>query len=53
MTRLDDEQALKALVSDAAHLREALKAADVAPLLMVLIHLGGDHALHQRPVELP
>jgi len=48
MTRLDDEQALKALVSDAAHLREALKAADVAPLLMVLIHLGGDPAWLDR-----
>jgi 4-hydroxyacetophenone monooxygenase len=34
--------ALKAITSDREHLVQALKAADVAPLLMVLVHLGGD-----------
>jgi 4-hydroxyacetophenone monooxygenase len=33
---------LKAITHDRAHLGSALRAADVAPLLMVLIHLGGD-----------
>ncbi|GLR68258.1 monooxygenase [Acidocella aquatica] len=48
MTRLDDVKTLKALVGDPVHLREALKAADIAPLLMVLIHLGGDPAWLDR-----
>jgi 4-hydroxyacetophenone monooxygenase len=34
--------ALRAITSDREHLIQALKAADVAPLLMVLVHLGGD-----------
>jgi 4-hydroxyacetophenone monooxygenase len=34
--------ALRALTSDREHLVRTLKAADVAPLLMVLVHLGGD-----------
>lgn len=42
MTNPTDAHALKALVGDPAHLREALKSADVAPLLMVLVHLTGD-----------
>ena len=42
MTSPNDAHALKALVGDKAHLQEALKSADVAPLLMVFIHLGGD-----------
>ncbi|TVV76730.1 flavin-containing monooxygenase [Sphingomonas solaris] len=48
MTSTNDAQALKALVSDRANLREALKAADIAPLLMVLVHLGGDPAWLDR-----
>ena len=38
----NDIHALKALVGDRVHLRAALDAADIAPLLMVLVHLGGD-----------
>lgn len=37
-----DAQAIRALVGDRAHLRAALRSADIAPLLMVLVHLGGD-----------
>ncbi len=37
-----DNSTLNALVRDRARLEQALKAADVAPLLMVLVHLGGD-----------
>lgn len=37
-----DSAALKAITQDRAHLSHALRAADVAPLLMVLIQLGGD-----------
>lgn len=48
MTGPNDTQALKALVGDRVHLAEALKAADVAPLLMVLVHLGGDPAWLDR-----
>ena len=48
MTSLNHHQALKALVGDPAHLRDALEAADVAPLLMVFIHLGGDPAWLDR-----
>jgi 4-hydroxyacetophenone monooxygenase len=48
MTTSLDAQAIKALVSDRAHLLEALKSADVAPLLMVLVHLGGDPAWLDR-----
>lgn len=48
MTRPNDPQALQSLVGDRVHLAEALKAADVAPLLMVLIHLGGDPAWLDR-----
>ena len=44
----NDVHALKALVGDRAHLIEALKSADVAPLLMVLVHLGGDPAWLDR-----
>jgi 4-hydroxyacetophenone monooxygenase len=35
-------EALRAITSDNGLLARALKAADVAPLLMVLVHLGGD-----------
>ncbi|WP_298692874.1 NAD(P)/FAD-dependent oxidoreductase [uncultured Sphingomonas sp.] len=48
MTSPTTAQALKALVSDRTHLAEALKSADVAPLLMVLVHLGGDPAWLDR-----
>lgn len=48
MTSLDDSDALKTLVADPAYLREALKAADVAPMLLVLVHLGGDPAWLDR-----
>ena len=48
MTKATDLNALRALVGDRAHLVEALKSADVAPLLMVLIHLGGDPAWLDR-----
>lgn len=48
MTNSNHHQALNALVRDPVHLREALKAADVAPLLMVLVHLGGDPAWLER-----
>jgi 4-hydroxyacetophenone monooxygenase len=37
-----DSAALKAMTHDPAHLSDALRAADIAPLLMVLVHLGGD-----------
>ena len=40
-----DVQALKALVGDRMHLEEALKAADVVPLLLVYTHLSGDESL--------
>jgi 4-hydroxyacetophenone monooxygenase len=39
---------LKAVTQDRAFLRQALRAADVAPLLMVLVHLGGDAAWLDR-----
>ena len=42
MTTRVDPDALKAVVKDRAHLAEALKSADIAPLLMVLVHLGGN-----------
>jgi 4-hydroxyacetophenone monooxygenase len=42
MTNPIDVNSLGELVSDRAHLLEALKSADTAPLLMVLVHLGGD-----------
>jgi len=48
MTITKDIAALRALVGDRAHLQEALKSADVAPLLMVLVHLGGDPAWLDR-----
>lgn len=37
-----DSKALKAVVRDRALLEQVLRSADVAPLLMVLVHLGGD-----------
>ena len=43
-----DTEALKALVSDRAALVENLESADTAPLLMVLVHLGGDAAWLER-----
>lgn len=43
-----DPDALKALVADRNALRQALTEADVAPLLMVVIHLGGDPAWLDR-----
>jgi 4-hydroxyacetophenone monooxygenase len=43
-----DSEALKALVSDRAALLRNLEAADTAPLLMVLVHLGGDAAWLER-----
>lgn len=48
MTSSEDTQSLKALVGDRVHFEKALKAADVAPLLMVLVHLGGDPAWLDR-----
>jgi 4-hydroxyacetophenone monooxygenase len=42
MTNPSDSAALKSITRDRAHLLQALRAADVAPLLMVLVHLGGD-----------
>ncbi|MFM9978655.1 MAG: flavin-containing monooxygenase, partial [Sphingomonadaceae bacterium] len=48
MSITKDSAALRALVGDRAHLQEALKSADVAPLLMVLVHLGGDPAWLER-----
>jgi 4-hydroxyacetophenone monooxygenase len=41
-------QNLKALVADRASLLRHLEAADTAPLLMVLVHLGGDPAWLDR-----
>jgi hypothetical protein len=41
-------QNLKALVADRASLLRHLQAADTAPLLMVLVHLGGDPAWLDR-----
>lgn len=41
-------EALKALVSDRAALVKNLESADTAPLLMVLVHLGGDAAWLER-----
>jgi 4-hydroxyacetophenone monooxygenase len=35
-------EALRVITADRVHLARALQAADVAPLLMVLVHLGGD-----------
>ena len=43
-----DSAALKAITQDRTHLNRALRAADVAPLLMVLVHLGGDPAWLER-----
>jgi 4-hydroxyacetophenone monooxygenase len=48
MTGPNDALALKSLVRDRAHLAAALQSADVAPLLMVLVHLGGDPAWLER-----
>lgn len=43
-----DTESLKGVVRDRGRLERALKAADVAPLLMVLVHLGGDPAWLDR-----
>jgi 4-hydroxyacetophenone monooxygenase len=43
-----DSAALKGITHDREHLTHALRAADVAPLLMVLVHLGGDPAWLDR-----
>ena len=43
-----DAESLKALVSDRAALLKHLEHADTAPLLMVLVHLGGDPAWLER-----
>lgn len=48
MAMSKDFAALKTLVEDRARLAEALEAADAAPLLMVLVHLGGDPAWLDR-----
>jgi 4-hydroxyacetophenone monooxygenase len=48
MTNSSDARALRTLVGDRAHLREALKSADIAPLLMVLVHLTSDAAWLER-----
>jgi 4-hydroxyacetophenone monooxygenase len=48
MTSHNDLQALKVLASDRITLVENLKCADTAPLLMVLVHLGGDPAWLDR-----
>jgi 4-hydroxyacetophenone monooxygenase len=42
MDKTTTSAALRAITSDREHLTRALKAADVAPLAMVLVHLGGD-----------
>lgn len=39
---------LRAVTQDRAYARRALRAADAAPLLMVLVHLGGDAAWLDR-----
>lgn len=44
MTFLNNPEALKAVVADRNALLRHLEAADTAPLLMVLVHLGGDPA---------
>ncbi|KMS52038.1 hypothetical protein V474_03015 [Novosphingobium barchaimii LL02] len=44
----NDPQGLKQLVSDRAALLKHLEHADTAPLLMVLVHLGGDSAWLER-----
>jgi 4-hydroxyacetophenone monooxygenase len=43
-----DSSALNVLVRDPMRLEQALREADVAPLLMVLVHLGGDPAWLDR-----
>ena len=48
MTESSDSAALKSITRDRAHLIQALRAADAAPLLMVLVHLGGDPAWLDR-----
>ncbi len=48
MIRPNDVHALRALVSDRATLLRHLEHADTAPLLMVLVHLGGDPAWLKR-----
>lgn len=48
MTSPNSIQAIHALVSDKTRLTEALKSADIAPLLMVFVHLGGDAAWLDR-----
>ena len=48
MTSNPSSPALAALVADRAGLIENLKAADTAPLMMVLVHLGGDPAWLDR-----
>ena len=48
MTTNSDLEQLKDLVSDRAALLKNLEYADTAPLLMVLVHLGGDAAWLER-----
>jgi 4-hydroxyacetophenone monooxygenase len=48
MTSQNDLHALRALASDRTALVENLACADTAPLLMVLVHLGGDAAWLDR-----
>jgi 4-hydroxyacetophenone monooxygenase len=48
MTTTTGLDKLKALVSDRAALLKHLEHADTAPLLMVLVHLGGDPAWLER-----
>jgi 4-hydroxyacetophenone monooxygenase len=48
MTSQEDPHEIKALVSDRAALLHHLESADTAPLLMVLVHLGGDPAWLDR-----
>ena len=46
-----DAKTLKSLVADRNALRSALDSADVAPLLMVLVHLGGDPRWLRTPIR--
>jgi len=48
MNSFADTQALRKLVADKEQLGDALQSADIAPLLMVFVHLGGDPAWLDR-----
>ena len=48
MTSPNDASALRALVADKVRLADALKAADIVPLLLVYTHLSGDETMLER-----